>query len=256
MKTKYSLLPLQALRQCAELMTDMEQGKHSEPVWLRMSATEHVNAVIRHLVAWLSGEFDDSESRRSHLVHAACRALMACQQEDRMLPEYPLGKPSDYDFSGQPQTLEELFRDLNDYTEEAIPLDDVQPDSYYPSFEGPIVPIGQGILWDSGLKSETPTEECPMKKGKLIDQWSPGVWNQVAWVPDNQTTVSITHKDGDRSVVDLSRGLEVWKRHWREAVPRSSRESIQNVRNDMQDQSLTSKQSIHQQYPFGVDDGN
>lgn len=203
MKTKYSLLPLQALRQCAELMTDMEQGKHSDPIWLRMSSTEHANAVMRHLVAWLSGEFDDSESGSSHLVHAACRALMAAQQEDRVLPDFNVPE-------------------------------------YCPPFEGPIEPLvdyradaSKYAMHGLNLKQAANDEECSVKRGKLLDEYTYGDWTaaSVAYYNAAKQDVSIYHTNGDR-------------------------ESIQNSTNILLSQPLTTKESIHKQFPFGVDDGN
>jgi hypothetical protein len=56
------------------------------PDWQRREPQHHVDAALRHLGAWLSGDArDDGEggTGRSHLAHAATRLLMAtwCETE-------------------------------------------------------------------------------------------------------------------------------------------------------------------------------
>lgn len=74
-KPRWSLLPMGALRACAELAT-WGVVKHPNATWLTLSTTEHWDAAMRHMTAWPT-QPTDPESGRSHLVHAAVRLLYA-----------------------------------------------------------------------------------------------------------------------------------------------------------------------------------
>lgn len=65
---------------CAQVVAD-HQGQH-DPTWTQRSADEHVDAALRHMLAWAAGEPVDPTSGRSHLEHAATRTLMAVHQEN------------------------------------------------------------------------------------------------------------------------------------------------------------------------------
>lgn len=82
MKTQISLLPPKGILAAAEVMTLANTPhKHLDEKWKRMSPTTHVDAALRHLYAWLSGEGCDPELGTSHLANAAVRLLMSCERE-------------------------------------------------------------------------------------------------------------------------------------------------------------------------------
>jgi hypothetical protein len=80
-KVQYHILPWEGIRLAAELMTQSNNpDKHQDAKWKRMTPEEHIDALMRHLNAWLTGDTVDSESGMSHLVHVAVRALMAAER--------------------------------------------------------------------------------------------------------------------------------------------------------------------------------
>lgn len=81
-KTMYHILPWAGIQLVAELMTQSNNPeKHLDAKWKGMTPGEHVDALMRHLSEWASGNILDSESGMSHLVHVAARALMAADRE-------------------------------------------------------------------------------------------------------------------------------------------------------------------------------
>lgn len=86
-KTQYHILPWEGIRLAAELMTQSNNpDKHQDAKWKRMTPEEHIDALMRHLNAWLTGDAVDRESGMSHLAHVAVRALMAAEREPRYNP--------------------------------------------------------------------------------------------------------------------------------------------------------------------------
>jgi hypothetical protein len=84
-KAQYHILPWEGIRLAAELMTQSNNpDKHQDAKWKRMTPEEHIDALMRHLNAWLTKNAVDSESGMSHLVHVAVRALMAAEMERRI----------------------------------------------------------------------------------------------------------------------------------------------------------------------------
>lgn len=82
MKTQLSLLPARGILACGDVMTKANTpDKHGDEKWKRMTSTEHVDAALRHLYAWLGGEQRDPELETSHLANAATRLLMSVEQE-------------------------------------------------------------------------------------------------------------------------------------------------------------------------------
>lgn len=75
-KLRWDLLPWEALREIAELMT-MNIPTHGDvtPKWRTLSIQEHWAALQRHAVEWWLTRRHDHESQKSHMVHAAARAL-------------------------------------------------------------------------------------------------------------------------------------------------------------------------------------
>lgn len=84
-KTRMSLVPWLAIRKVAEVMT-YGAKKHGVKNWLEGGDWSYiVDALFRHLLAWIEGESDDQETRKSHLAHAACNVLMLAELEARQI---------------------------------------------------------------------------------------------------------------------------------------------------------------------------
>lgn len=71
-KTKYHLIPPRELKQLAQILT-FGAEKYGENNWqLCDNPNRYVDALLRHLESWRSGEALDDETRMPHLAHALC----------------------------------------------------------------------------------------------------------------------------------------------------------------------------------------
>lgn len=77
-KVEPSLIPPYALTQIAEVLTKGKQ-KHPDEKWKVLSIKDHVDATLRHMLAYLRGEWNEEE-QCNHLVNAACRLLFAIEK--------------------------------------------------------------------------------------------------------------------------------------------------------------------------------
>lgn len=82
MKSQITLLPPKGILAAAEVMTLANTpNKHLDEKWRTMTPATHVDAALRHLYTWLSGESRDPELGTSHLANASVRLLMASERE-------------------------------------------------------------------------------------------------------------------------------------------------------------------------------
>ena len=79
MKTDFTLLPANAIKLVAELLTKGLE-KYPDEKWRRLSVNDHLAAALRHINAYLRGEALDEDSP-SHLINAATRLLFATELE-------------------------------------------------------------------------------------------------------------------------------------------------------------------------------
>ena len=71
-----------ALKAVSDLM-DWGEAKHPGEEWKALPNWHHLNREDTHTRSWRYEEKVNPESGRSHLVHAACRLLMAIEAEAR-----------------------------------------------------------------------------------------------------------------------------------------------------------------------------
>ncbi len=73
-KRRWTLLPWSAL---AEVVDVLEFGarKYAVDNWKHVGRDRYVDAMIRHVVAYVAGEREDAESGLHHLAHAVCCGL-------------------------------------------------------------------------------------------------------------------------------------------------------------------------------------
>jgi hypothetical protein len=111
-KTQYHILPWEGIRLAAELMTQSNNpDKHQDAKWKRMTPEEHIDALMRHLNAWLTKNAVDSESGMSHLVHVAVRALMAAEREtDEILDTWM----NDTEITNLKEDIQRLEEEIDD----------------------------------------------------------------------------------------------------------------------------------------------
>ena len=86
MKTDFTLLPANAIKLVAELLTKGLE-KYPDEKWRRLSVNDHLAAAPRHINAYLRGEALDEDSP-SHLINAATRLLFATELEALMRNRY------------------------------------------------------------------------------------------------------------------------------------------------------------------------
>ena len=86
MKTDFTLLPANAIKLVAELLTKGLE-KYPDEKWRRLSVNDHLAAALRHINAYLRGEALDEDSP-SHLINAATRLLFATELEALMRNRY------------------------------------------------------------------------------------------------------------------------------------------------------------------------
>ena len=80
-KPDWSLLPLDALTPAVALMSGLGLAKHRRGDWREKPVEYHWACLMRHLVAWQSGQRVDPESGHSHLAHAVCRLIFLIELE-------------------------------------------------------------------------------------------------------------------------------------------------------------------------------
>ena len=81
-KTRYDLIPPEALEQMVEVLT-FGAKKYGSENWRMVSEadTRYFAAAQRHLWAWKRGEESDKETGRSHLAHALCCIMFLLELE-------------------------------------------------------------------------------------------------------------------------------------------------------------------------------
>lgn len=78
-KLRWSLLPFQALKEIVKVL-EFGAQKYEVDNWKRVEGARgfdgrYANALLRHVIAYCSGEEIDPESGFSHLAHAGCNCL-------------------------------------------------------------------------------------------------------------------------------------------------------------------------------------
>ena len=84
-KLRWTLLPF---KEVEEVVKVLEHGanKYESFNWQKVEKKRYIDATLRHLVAYLKGEFLDDEkegSGLSHLAHAICSLLFVLWHENK-----------------------------------------------------------------------------------------------------------------------------------------------------------------------------
>jgi len=76
-KQRWDLLPYDCIEEIVKIYT-FGAKKYGDNQWQQVKSDRYFAALMRHLIAWRSGESRDSESGLFHLAHAAwnCIALL------------------------------------------------------------------------------------------------------------------------------------------------------------------------------------
>lgn len=74
-KLQWSLLPFQELSETVQVLMNGAE-KYSRDNWKKCDNTDrYKDALVRHIVSYISGEKNDPEDNCSHLAHAICNCL-------------------------------------------------------------------------------------------------------------------------------------------------------------------------------------
>ena len=85
-KTQYQYLSSKFIKEMAEITTQGAK-KYGERNYLQgdeQALMRIYDALMRHLMAWRSGDEVDPESGKSHLSHVACNAMMIYELEHKL----------------------------------------------------------------------------------------------------------------------------------------------------------------------------
>ena len=82
-KLKWSLLPFEQLRDVVKVLM-LGAEKYSPDNWKKCDdVTRYKDALMRHVVSYVTGDKTDKESGLSHLAHAICNCLFLMWFDDR-----------------------------------------------------------------------------------------------------------------------------------------------------------------------------
>lgn len=79
-KTRWGLMPSLCLEKIAEVFT-YGAAKYGDNNWKDVEKSRYVDALFRHLHAWMQGEREDKESGLHHLAHAGANILFLLWKE-------------------------------------------------------------------------------------------------------------------------------------------------------------------------------
>lgn len=81
-KLEWHLLPFDEVKQVVEIL-QFGKEKYGENNWQKCEDTKrYEDALMRHVVAYMSGNKKDDESGKSHLAHAICNCLFLMHFDD------------------------------------------------------------------------------------------------------------------------------------------------------------------------------
>ena len=83
-KLDWTLLPFRALEPVVRVLMFGEK-KYARDKWVHVpdSTRRYTAALVRHVVAYASGEANDPETGESHLAHAMCCALFLLSERTK-----------------------------------------------------------------------------------------------------------------------------------------------------------------------------
>ena len=92
-KLRYDLITLEALEGMAEVLT-YGAKKYAPNTWQNVEDgyNRHYSALLRHLLAWKSGQRCDSETGYSHMKHVLTNAMFLLYHETHNARRYFNGK--------------------------------------------------------------------------------------------------------------------------------------------------------------------
>ena len=88
-KLRISLVPMQIVRDMAEVRMYGDKKYHAPNNWVLVEMERYVDAMMRHLLAFMEDHDSvDEESGIPHYKHAACNMAFICAMMDDNWPKY------------------------------------------------------------------------------------------------------------------------------------------------------------------------
>ena len=87
-KLRWDLLPYDAVEKIVEIITHGAK-KYAPENWKKVDEQRYIGALMRHLVAYISGEDYDKDSGFSHLSHVGCNVLFLIWLFENKVKHYP-----------------------------------------------------------------------------------------------------------------------------------------------------------------------
>lgn len=88
-KPRWNLVPMKELEGVAKVMT-FGANKYADDGWKRVSKDRYVAALMRHVVAYMSGEIIDDESGLPHMAHVMTNALFIDWKDNNEYKSKPI----------------------------------------------------------------------------------------------------------------------------------------------------------------------
>lgn len=83
-KPDWTLLPWKEVEQVLEIL-EFGTKKYSKNNWQEVEPNRYEKAAMRHLISYVTGEKNDSETGKSHMAHLVCNALFLMWNDNKSL---------------------------------------------------------------------------------------------------------------------------------------------------------------------------
>lgn len=80
-KLRWSLLPMEELEEVVKVL-DYGATKYAPNNWKKIDTERYMDALMRHMAAYLQGETEDPETKLHHMAHIACNALFIIYKDN------------------------------------------------------------------------------------------------------------------------------------------------------------------------------
>ena len=81
-KLDWTLMPWDEMQQVLEIL-EFGVKKYSRNNWKKIESSRYEKAAMRHLISYITGEKNDSETGKSHMAHLVCNALFLMWNDNK-----------------------------------------------------------------------------------------------------------------------------------------------------------------------------
>ncbi len=94
-KLRWTLLPMRELEEVVRVLNH-GADKYGANNWKKVEIDRYMDALMRHMAAYLQGEEVDPDSGLHHMAHVACNALFI-MDKDNIIKQNPVLKKDCFD---------------------------------------------------------------------------------------------------------------------------------------------------------------